>query len=83
MELDVLGESERVTLRRSSWDPGEQWGPDVFLYVCMCFHVSVSLLVFPCVPTPSLVQNSWLPPSAATLHQEPQNIYVLHVCVSP
>lgn len=46
--------------------------------VCVCLHVS--LLVSPCVPTASLVRNSWFPPSATPLHQQPQNVYMLYVC---
>lgn len=38
---------------------------------CMCLCESVGLLVSPCVPTASLVQNSWLTPSATPLHQQP------------
>lgn len=60
----------------------EASGPDVCVAVCvcMCWHESVSLLVSPCVPTASLVGNSWLPPSAAPLHQQPHHVYML--CVS-
>lgn len=64
-------ESDPMKSQLGAWWAG---GPDV----CVCLHASVSLFVSPCVPTASLVRNSWLPPSATPLHQ--QCVYVVYVC---